>query len=681
MTSQKHPPISEIPALIAEWNFDKNALDPTTTTSGSGKKAWWKCSNNHEWESVICDRTLKGNGCPYCSGRLPVQGINDLVSTHPDVAQEWHTVNNGKLMPSEVSAGSNKKVWWQDSLGHEWQAIINSRTSNSLGCPICSNRKLLIGFNDLATTHPTLANEWHPTKNKISSCDIVTGSNTKVWWQDTLGHEWQALVSSRITGNGCPVCSGQKVQQGFNDLATTIPTLLVEWNWDKNKASSPTSISKASAKEVWWICENKHEWKASPKDRTQGIKCPICSPRKDKEYLKDNSELMNFVDKEKLTLDLDNVTLGSGAKLWWSCAEGHSWEASVANFVKSRKCIYCSNKKILKGYNDLETLKPELISEWNYDKNIIRPDSIGTGSTTKVWWICNKGHEWQSRIYPRSFKSAGYPYCSNYKAFAGFNDLATKLPDLTKQWHPTKNGNLTPNMVTVGSAKQAWWLCDKGHEWKIGITNRTRTNASGCPQCSSGTSSSKAEQLIAKTLAEIVNVETNYKNIPGVSEVDIYVPSKKVAIEYNGLYWHSENKGKDKNYHYNKWLACQKEGIQLIQIWEDDWNRNPEGILNSLKHKLNLGEQEKVMARKTNISLLNKHEARKFLDLNHIQGYANGSYYLGLKDRSNQETIAVLVLKKEPNSEGKELNIIRYATSKQVTGGFTKLIKLSLIHI
>jgi very-short-patch-repair endonuclease len=676
MTPQKHPPISQVPTLINEWNFERNTLNPSTTTSGSGKKAWWKCSKNHEWESTICDRTLKNNGCPYCSGRLPIQGTNDLITTHPDIATQWHSLNN-KLLPSEVSAGSSKKVWWQDSYGHEWQATVNSRTSNNLGCPICSNRKLLIGFNDLATMHPLLAAEWHPTKNAISSSDILTGSNTKVWWQDSHGHEWQALVSSRIVGNGCPVCVGQKVQQGFNDLATTTPSLLEEWHWDKNNAIAPVDITKSSTKEVWWICVKKHEWKASPKERVQGGKCPACEPKKNKEYLKENPELLSFVNEEKITADLDTLTVGSSLKIWWKCNKGHEWEASIANFAKSKKCIYCSNKKILSGFNDLTTLRPELMLEWSYSKNTINPENIGIGSTIKVWWQCERGHEWESRVYPRSFKSAGCPYCSNYKAFSGFNDLATKLPELAKQWHPTKNADLTPNMVTVGSAKQVWWQCEKGHEWKIGVTNRTRNNASGCPQCASGNSSSKAEILIANSLSSLIQIETNYRNIPGVSEVDIYVPSKKVAIEYNGLYWHSEVKGKDRNYHYNKWLACQKEGIQLIQIWEDDWNRNSEGILNSLKHKLNLGEQEKVMARKTDIAVLDKHNARKFLNANHIQGYANGTYYLGLKDRLTQEIIAVLVLKKEAGSNGKELNIIRYATSKQVTGGFTKLLKFA----
>ena len=117
---------------------------------------------------------------------------------------------NGKLKPTEVTAGSNKKVWWLCDKGHEWSISINTRNGGN-SCPYCSNQKVLVGYNDLATTNPSLAKEWHPTKNgDLKPTDVVAGSNKKVWWLCSQGHEWQAMVSTRNKGSGCMACYRQR---------------------------------------------------------------------------------------------------------------------------------------------------------------------------------------------------------------------------------------------------------------------------------------------------------------------------------------------------------------------------------------------------------------------------------------------------------------------------------------
>ena len=116
-----------------------------------------------------------------------------------------------------VTWGSDQKAWWVCENGHEWQARINHR-ANGVGCPICSSRKVFEGFNDLATTHPKIAAEWHPTKNEaLTPSMIVAGSNKAVWWQCEKGHEWKAIVSSRTrpAGNGCPVCRESKGEKNI----------------------------------------------------------------------------------------------------------------------------------------------------------------------------------------------------------------------------------------------------------------------------------------------------------------------------------------------------------------------------------------------------------------------------------------------------------------------------------
>ena len=147
-----------------------------------------------------------------CAGKLVVPGQNDLASAYPAIAEQWHPIKNGTLTPEQVTVFSNKKAWWICDQGHEWNSVIAHRTQNASGCPYCSNRKVLTGFNDLATVEPLIAKQWHPTLNgDLTPEMVVAGSHKKVWWQCSDGHIWKALICSR-TGSqkyGCPVCAGK----------------------------------------------------------------------------------------------------------------------------------------------------------------------------------------------------------------------------------------------------------------------------------------------------------------------------------------------------------------------------------------------------------------------------------------------------------------------------------------
>lgn len=128
------------PALAEEWNYEKNGtLTPDQVTEMSGKKVWWKCKHGHEWEATVANRS-SGRGCPYCAGSKVLRGFNDLTIVNPTLAEEWNYEKNGTLTPDQVTAGSNKKVWWKCKFGHEWEAMIGSR-SKGHGCPFCSGRR------------------------------------------------------------------------------------------------------------------------------------------------------------------------------------------------------------------------------------------------------------------------------------------------------------------------------------------------------------------------------------------------------------------------------------------------------------------------------------------------------------------------------------------------------------
>ena len=255
------------------------------------------------------------------------------------------------MTPADVSFGSHYRAWWICEKGHEWQAVVNSRTDGK-ECPICKNRTLMFGANDLATTHPHIAAQWHPTKNgDLKPQDIVFGSHKKVWWICEKGHSWECSPNSRISNqSGCPVCSSRTVIPGENDLASNYPNIAAQWHPTKNGDMTPQSVTAFSNKTVWWLCEAGHDYQTAISRRTRGLS----------------------------------------------------------------NCPYCTNRKILPGFNDLATKEPTVAKEWHPELNgTLTPQMVTKGSRKRVWWKCNNGHVWQAVIYSRaSGEKVGCPVCA-----------------------------------------------------------------------------------------------------------------------------------------------------------------------------------------------------------------------------------------------------------------------------
>ena len=399
------------PTLAGEWNYDKNKdFTPSIALPNSNKKVWWICGKGHEWQATINSRS-RGNGCPICSigqktsfpeyaiiyylekynieakhtfkengyeldiyipskrvaieydgyywhkdktendleknQKCAADGIilyrireglsslnhiskdylvhryqdnlsevlaeilsnivgiyvdvnlerdsiaienlrehtkksSSLLLSNPEISKQWNFDKNGKLSPEVTTAGSRKKVWWKCSNGHEWQATIASRSSGN-GCPYCSGRRATKGKNDLKSINPVLAKEWNYAKNgSISPEDYSANTPKKVWWKCSNGHEWQARISHRHDGSGCPYCSGRYAVKGESDLQTVNPSLAKEWNYERNNGLTPEDVLPNSNKKVWWKCNEGHEWQATIYNRSNGRGCPECAKQKRK---------------------------------------------------------------------------------------------------------------------------------------------------------------------------------------------------------------------------------------------------------------------------------------------------------------------------------------------------------------------------------------------------------------
>lgn len=474
------------PSVAKEWHPTKNGnLKPECVAAYSHEKVWWLCNGGHEWEAIVSSRS-KGAGCPYCSGRLPIVGETDLGTLYPNIASEWHSDKNGDLKPVDVAAHSNKRVWWRCKNDHEWVATANGRTRGN-ACPYCVGYLPIRGETDFKTLYPQVATEWHPALNgDLCPDDITAFSKKKVWWKCEHGHEWQADLNSRTRlKNGCPYCSGRRPIRGETDLKTLFPKIATEWHPTKNGEVRPEDVCTHSGKKIWWRCKKGHEWKTTVYDRTKGSMCPYCRGilpiPSETDLLTVNYQLASeWHPTLNGELRPENVTAHSGKKVWWSCEKGHEWQATINNRSKGKNCPYCSGKRAWPGETDLQTMNPNLAAEWHPTLNgDLCPENVTIHSGKRVWWRCSEGHEWQATVSNRA-NGSGCPYEKRLPV-QGRTDLQTMNPDLAAEWHPTLNGNLRPENVTIYSGKKVWWRCPEGHEWQATVGNRTK--GSGCPHC------------------------------------------------------------------------------------------------------------------------------------------------------------------------------------------------------
>ncbi len=229
--------------------------------------------------------------------------------------------------------------------------------------------------------------------------------------------------------------------------------------------------------------------------------------------------------------------------------------------------------KILQGKSLAET-HPEVAKQWHPTKNRdLTPYDVTRGMSKKVWWKCDKGvdHEWQTSPNKRALVGRGCPICSIQKVVLS-NCLSTTHREIAKEWHPTKNGKLTPDDIGEGSGRKVWWKCDKGddHEWK---TSPSQRNVTGCPFCSL-TPQSKQELTITFELIKL------FKNIDPkglkthlgdrLRALDIFIPKLNLCIEFDGAYWHKDKRKLDEI----KSEMLFEEGFKLIRIREEPLKKN-----------------------------------------------------------------------------------------------------------
>lgn len=493
---------------------------------------------------------------------------------------------------------------------------------------------------------PNLYQEWHPTKNDKALDEYTRGSKHKAWWLcPSCGREWQTTIFRRNHfKSGCANCAFLARRKPHLDL------LYLEWS-PKNKGTLDDYV-RTSEEKVHWVCELGHEWVASVFSRNTGTKCRMCSVRTEENTKHEQAVYQEWSSKNKTTPDL--YTRGSSYMAHWVCPEGHEWRSTINGRNAGHGCKKCSAR----NPTNVKHL-PHLYDEWDKEKNERALDEFTTGSEYTMHWVCphNPDHKWEASIKKRN-RGQGCFKCRRRGP-----ENTKHAEHLYKEWSDRNETRLDD--YTTRSGQTAWWVCQTcDEEWNTPIYVRGR--GSGCPNCAlSGTSESE------KDLADFISglgldVERNVRGLNGSRlEYDIVIHDLRIAVEFNGLYWHSEKVKQGTDYHKRKTEGTE---YQVIHVWEDDWRDRRQVVETMLKRKLGVSTERRVNARQTEFTEITAKQAREFLDEHHIQGYAHGGWYGAL--RQCGEIVAVMAMRKRDD----DYELVRYATSAIVRGGHTKLL-------
>ena len=448
-----------------------------------------------------------------------------------------------------------------------------------------------------------LIDEWDEDANGMTVDEVSYGSHKKAYWKmnyhdDELDKDfvfrWEAYIQVRTRNGGCscPILSGRKFEEGFNDLKTRYPKLAKEWDYEKNGNLKPENIIYNSNKIVHWILPYHDDeldkdfilrWQDSVSHRTiEHRKCPFLCGKAILIGFNDlktrHPNLVKEWDYEKNEgLKPENFTVGSNKKVFWKMNYHDDelnkdfvlkWQDSILHRTRGhRNCPFLSGRKALVGFNDLKTRRPDIAKEWDYEKNgTDTPETVAYNSYKKYHWKMNYYDKelnkwflfkWETTIHSRTIENCQCPYLCNKKILPGYNDLSTRNPMLAKELHPTLNGELDGTMLTEHSNKSVWWLCPIcGNEYKCSPINRRR-----CPTCAKEFKTSFPEYAIIYYLRKYTtDIKQSFTDFG--FELDIYLPILKIGIEYDGSYWHKNKKDKD----LEKNKKCKNLGIKLYRF-------------------------------------------------------------------------------------------------------------------
>ena len=359
-------------------------------------------------------------------------------------------------------------------------------------------RKLIKGVNDLESQFPKVAEYWDYDKNdgKKPSEVFAHANHDADWKCEKCGYSWTARIGNRTRPGkgGCPACSGKVFVKGINDLQTTHPDIAKEWDYEKNYPVTPSDVMHGTADAYWWICPFGHKsYLKSPNKRTnQHAGCPICNKGRQssfaeraiyfytkqlfsdaisryKDVFTNGMELDVYVPSLKLGIEYDGVAFHKPERLE---REQRKYQICKSHNIK---LIRIKEQKLEDVW--LSDVADEMFQTEYDGKDLLKLEETIKWILGKITFSFNN-LSLDINIYRDESKIRNIN-----PSYLKQNSLATKHPEIAKQWHPIKNGELKPFMFLCGSGYNAWWLCPVcGNDWQSQINTRV-AQKTGCKQC------------------------------------------------------------------------------------------------------------------------------------------------------------------------------------------------------
>lgn len=529
------------PRLMKEWDKSLNeadGLDPFAITVGSHKRAHWICiSCGNHWTAEIKAR-FRGNGCPVCGRKRAAQSHataspeRSLSIIRPDLLSEWNYEKNGNVSAETVNVGSNQKVFWKCARGHEWEARINKRALYNQGCPFCSNA--------YKTSFPEQAIYYYLSQQyKATNRDNTAGFEFDVFLQEqAIAVEYDGLYWHSTD-------FAKKMELRKNEFCAKNNITLFRLKESAEREKGVYQERKA----VYYPYDSSYSYLNEALSMlfdmistATGIPCSTNPDiNADRTTIISNFEKMvyetSLAQKPDLVKEWDyesngnlrpeNVRLGSEQKIHWICDKGHRYFSRASHRVNGVGCPVCANKIILPGYNDLQSLNPELANEWHPSlNNALSPDQVSISSNKKVWWQCPScNNVWQASINSRS-SGRGCPACGRQKMIKAqsLTDFEFKQRCLEK-----KNPAITVIGKYINNYTKIKCKCNNcGHEW-ISLPDNI-LKGQGCPKCAKNHRKTNDEFLaIMKELHPTIEVHSQYKG----SSMKVHLYCRKCNNEWD----------------------------------------------------------------------------------------------------------------------------------------------------
>jgi hypothetical protein len=489
------------PELFAQISGDLNEVSAGQITIGQTKKIWWQCplAEDHIWEATPAGRVYaykkkgakrpdgKTYGCPFCRG-IKVAKSNSLVGTHPQLSTEW-SIKNNNFLPEQFTAGSARIVWWVCKNDHHYSCSIYDRTREDrvYGCPECSSKSSAPEFRIVSEFEHMGFEVQHRYQSLEGEIDVfIPKLNLGIeydgahWHKDKNKHDlakYERISSSgvtliRIREKPLPIqmatdlsCNSRSFK--FDDFICLVRKMLTFVSEDSaSTLDGYLALNRFADNEAYY----RKLYNSSSVDIQDSIGFHYPWTTESWDYSK------NF------PLTPESVSKGSNISLFWRCPKGHEFEKTIHTALQVDKFLGCSfcGGRIPSDSNNLEKKYPVLASQYDRKKNTISANKITPGSSRNVWWICEKGHQFQ-RIVKRRTSNGETDPCP--RCVKDSHRLANNYPLIASQFDKRKNSQ-NINSLTPKSSDYVWWICECGNSFRQTVKTRTsKGDISECPGC------------------------------------------------------------------------------------------------------------------------------------------------------------------------------------------------------